>query len=334
MILGMGGRAWVASGVVVYIAGIAGDLDDMWGHTIEPEAGCHHLDLRYWNGTRSALYFVCSLCTFAALPSLYWAIVNGAFFLITFALVAAIYPCGQGSLWCWIIFVSGPVLCLAGFLERRACLIVKRADRRTRIERVPQHKIRRSQKMSQRVLGATALSYRDSLYQMPRIETLKRSASRHGVALDVICNLYDAPVQLKACLLTVHMREFKGLFWLRHITPARARAYDFIWMFDNDLDVQHFALWGVVEAMVAYDAMLAQPRVRRHSKRRSTDHPHLRVHTRCAACRAQCTDFVEVMTPVFTRRAWFHTFDPSCPLDTLNGSRRVSTASTPNGAHG
>jgi len=114
----MGGRAWGTTAVIVYIAGMAGEMHHMWSETIEPAGGCSHLDLRYWNGTRSAIYFVSSLCVFAAIPSAYWAIVNGGFFLITFALMAAIYSCGQGSLWCWLIFIAGPVLCVAALLEQ------------------------------------------------------------------------------------------------------------------------------------------------------------------------------------------------------------------------
>lgn len=130
----MRGRLWGVSAVVVYAAGIVAEMQHMWPETIEPADGCHHLDLAYWNGTRSTLYFVSSLCAFAAIPSAYWALVNGGFFLITFALMAVLYPCGQGSLWCWIIFIAGPVLCAAALVERSMirCFIVESSTQAAR----------------------------------------------------------------------------------------------------------------------------------------------------------------------------------------------------------
>jgi hypothetical protein len=44
---------------------------------------------------------------------LYWAFVNASIFTITLALAMIVYPCGMGSVWCWFIFVTGPILVVA-----------------------------------------------------------------------------------------------------------------------------------------------------------------------------------------------------------------------------
>lgn len=157
-----------------------------------------------------------------------------------------------------------------------------------------------------RVIGATCLSY--SELPTMHVGTLQETARVHNLTLDVIANVYDrAGVIVPHALRTVHLKSFKGLFWRKHITPAVVQSYDFVWLFDSDLDIANFALWNVLGAMMRNDALAAQPRIRRHS-RLSTDHPHLRAHPRCQRCDAQCTDFIEVMTPVFTRVAWAHVF--------------------------
>ena len=157
-----------------------------------------------------------------------------------------------------------------------------------------------------RVLGATALSH--SEISRLNLNTLIHAAKIHNITLDIIANVYDrAETTVPSALRTVHVNAFKGLFWYKHITPLVSASYDFVWLFDSDLGVADFALWNVIDAMIKHDASAAQPRIRRLA-RKSTDHLHLRVRRECMRCEAQCTDFIEVMTPVFTRDAWTHVY--------------------------
>lgn len=151
------------------------------------------------------------------------------------------------------------------------------------------------------MLGATALSHAE--VPTLQIASLRRSVETHAITLDVIANVYDRNRSVPGALCTVHVKAFKGFFWYQHITPPVVASYDFVWLFDSDMGLAHFALWRVLGAMIKHNASAAQPRIRPHT-RRSTDHRHLRVQRECAQCEAQCTDFIEVMTPVFTSDAW------------------------------
>ena len=118
-------------GVAVYVASLLGDVTDLWIESIAPQDGCHHLDLKYWGDGRAAAYFVSSVGAFAAFPSRFWGVVNGLIFLGTFGAVSILYSCGQGSLWCWLIFIAGPLLVVADLLKRPCRLRTERATERT-----------------------------------------------------------------------------------------------------------------------------------------------------------------------------------------------------------
>ncbi len=99
--------------VLMYTVVIASELSVIWNetYTIAPATDCIHLNLHYWNGTRSAVYIVSSLFVFASIPSVIWALVNIFIFISTLLVAVIVYPCGGGSMWCWFIFVAGLILC-------------------------------------------------------------------------------------------------------------------------------------------------------------------------------------------------------------------------------
>lgn len=113
--LGCGRRPLYALvATLMYILLIGADGSSMWrdSRSIEPEAGCAHLDLRYWNGARTTLFVFASFFSFCAIPSVAWAAINSTFFIATLLISVGAYHCGGGSMWCWMIFLAGLVLAL------------------------------------------------------------------------------------------------------------------------------------------------------------------------------------------------------------------------------
>lgn len=90
------------------------EADVLWreSESVRPTPDCPHLDLRYWNGARTTLYYFASFFSFVSIPSLLWAVVNGLIFTVTLLIAVGAYHCGGGSMWCWLIFVAGAVLVL------------------------------------------------------------------------------------------------------------------------------------------------------------------------------------------------------------------------------
>lgn len=91
---------------------------------ISPDEGCTHLNLRYWDTTRTTLYMLASLISFWDIQDIFWAVLNISIFLIAFFVAMGITSCGVGSLFCWIIFLSGFAL-VVGFHIRRIQLTIE-----------------------------------------------------------------------------------------------------------------------------------------------------------------------------------------------------------------
>ena len=104
----------------MYVMGLLGDSIQLWqiSASILPQEDCHHLDLNYWNGTRSILYFFSSFFAFAEMKPTHIAFVHFSIFILTFIISNVLYTCGGGSLWCWSIFVAGPIVVLATSCEK------------------------------------------------------------------------------------------------------------------------------------------------------------------------------------------------------------------------
>lgn len=115
------------------------EFDQVWTHSksIAPENECRHLDLRYWNTPRAFLYVAASLFIISEARPVVWAYANASIFAVSLLLALVIYPCGVGSVWCWFIFVSGPLLVLFDVAQRRVTQVVSVAE--TVVPVVPRH---------------------------------------------------------------------------------------------------------------------------------------------------------------------------------------------------
>ena len=119
--IGMRVRAWVATAaVLMYVLLMATNASDLWSEaaSIAPVDGCSQLNLGWWNGARSTLYVVASLYAFLAIPSILWVVTNSLIFLVTLVVAVIAYPCGGGSVWCWLIFLASPILCAVDVYAR------------------------------------------------------------------------------------------------------------------------------------------------------------------------------------------------------------------------
>lgn len=93
--------------------------DGLWRSVdIAPQPGCSHLELRYWNVSRTTSYVLASVAGFAAVPDGAWAAVNAAIFLGALAVALLASSCGVGSLFCWLIAFTAPILLATHALSR------------------------------------------------------------------------------------------------------------------------------------------------------------------------------------------------------------------------
>ena len=93
--------------------------DRVWAFSdIAPAPECNHLELRYWNVPRTTLYMLATLISFSEIPDRVWALVNMSIFLGSLFLAMIITACGVGSLFCWLIFMSGVVLVAVRYARR------------------------------------------------------------------------------------------------------------------------------------------------------------------------------------------------------------------------
>lgn len=115
----------------LYVVTIATQMDEVWplSDSIAPEEGCPHLDLAYWNVSRGVMYVVASLLILSEARPVFWAAVNASIFSATLLLALVIYPCGAGSLWCWLVVAASPIL--VGF-DRAQSELEKRRRRAAR----------------------------------------------------------------------------------------------------------------------------------------------------------------------------------------------------------
>jgi hypothetical protein len=104
---------------------------------------------------------------------------------------------------------------------------------------------------------------------------------------------------------------------IKHLHPKAVAGYDFIFFWDDDLNVEGFDPRRFAHIMRANRLSMAQPAVKS---------PHSISHdvTKCRACPpprrgsdgstlhrivGRLTNFVEIMAPVFTREAWKEFYD-------------------------
>ena len=111
--------AYVA--MLMYFVVIFSQFEEIWtqSESIAPSTDCPHLNLRYWDTSRGLVYVATSLLVVSEVRPFFWVAVHSAIFLVTLTIAIVAYPCGVGSVWCWFIFVTGPVLVLSEEAKRR-----------------------------------------------------------------------------------------------------------------------------------------------------------------------------------------------------------------------
>lgn len=107
---------------LMYVLLMANEAGALWreAESVRPAPDCPHLDLAYWTGARTTLFYFASFFSFAAIPSLLWAAVNALIFTVTLLIAVGAYHCGGGSMWCWLIFVAGLILVAVDVVVRTA----------------------------------------------------------------------------------------------------------------------------------------------------------------------------------------------------------------------
>jgi hypothetical protein len=134
-----------------------------------------------------------------------------------------------------------------------------------------------------------------------------------GAGADVLLLHYDSTdFHLPADVRSIHYKDYKWPLAVRHLHPDNVLGYDYIFFWDDDLDVSGFDPVRFVSIMKANRLDMAQP---------SILSPHGLSHaiTRHRPCRVpfrsetdeeahpvvgRITNFVEIMAPVFTGEAW------------------------------
>lgn len=122
----------------------------------------------------------------------------------------------------------------------------------------------------------------------------------------------DAEFDLTTEVKVIRDQGFKWQLALRHLHPDVVADYDFLFFWDDDLEVNHFDPLRFAAIMEANRLEMAQPAIR---SRYGLSHAITR-HRPCPPpwrdpdgvtvhpVVGRLTNFVEIMAPVFTRRAW------------------------------
>ena len=110
-----------------------------------------------------------------------------------------------------------------------------------------------------------------------------------------------------ACYSFSHVRGHKPLFWKRVLGSPLSSGYDYVWLFDADVRPALFPLQTMLVAMARTQSQISQPQIAPLSSSataRSSDWSEFRWHEPELSCMVRRNASVEVMTPIFTRRAW------------------------------
>jgi hypothetical protein len=132
-------------------------------------------------------------------------------------------------------------------------------------------------------------------------ENVARIVERFGPAFEKWLFVWDGSTfeetQFADCRV-IHRDRFKKChFALELLTPDAAAPYDYVFLWDDDVDVDQFYPELFLEIMRRNELEMAQPALApgSHVSHRITlQHPGI----------GRFTDFVEVMAPVWTRAAW------------------------------
>mmetsp|Transcript_66270 Transcript_66270/g.110097 ORF Transcript_66270/g.110097 Transcript_66270/m.110097 type:complete len:613 (-) Transcript_66270:258-2096(-) len=152
-------------------------------------------------------------------------------------------------------------------------------------------------------------------------------------AINIYDGLFARSAKLSTCSqalastgLVINMTtfpQFKGYVWRKLAPPSVAVQYDYIWLFDDDLQIDRrsFALPNVLYAIALINASIAQPSIQadeRHGQYRSTDWARLRFSRKMRVDEhglmqnqsqqigvvAELASKIEVMTPIIRSDVW------------------------------
>ena len=133
-------------------------------------------------------------------------------------------------------------------------------------------------------------------------------------------SIYTA--SLPACVRGVsRVRGFKMATYKHVLTRELTSPYDFLWLFDNDMDVdatRHFDLLGAIRTMAAANVLIAQPRVVHINSSAHSAHAVMTLSGEDFSalngsdafdddndlCTARAVSYVESQTPLFSRAGW------------------------------
>lgn len=108
---------------------------------------------------------------------------------------------------------------------------------------------------------------------------------------------FDEPVFDKCRV--IHEKGLRWDFMKKYVTPAYCENYDYIFAWADDIDIGDFSVENYLDIVIRNGLQLSQPALTANSF-----YSH-EITLRDEGCRVgRFTDFVEIMVPVFERRAW------------------------------
>jgi len=108
---------------------------------------------------------------------------------------------------------------------------------------------------------------------------------------------FDEPVFGKCRV--IHEKGLRWDFMKKYVTPAYCEKYDYLFAWADDIDIGDFSVENYLDIVIRNGLQLSQPALTADSF-----YSHA-ITLRDESCRVgRFTDFVEIMVPVFERRAW------------------------------
>jgi len=185
--------------------------------------------------------------------------------------------------------------------ERRTPVITKKiiyiAEFRIKTAIYNWQKQKKTEKSSQKYLYASAVNQEGKKY-------LSKIIHRFGHQdFDYLIFVYDnaqfKEEIYKDCVF-IHEKGIKWQFAKRYLTPEYCKEYNYIFIWDDDIDIEDFSYRDFIEIMERNNLEIAQPALSYKS------YPTKRITLKNEKYRiGRYVDYVENMIPVFTREAWF-----------------------------
>jgi len=108
---------------------------------------------------------------------------------------------------------------------------------------------------------------------------------------------FDEPI-FRNCQV-IHEKGLRWEFMKKYVTPAYCEKYDYIFAWADDIDIEGFSIDKFLDIFIRNSLEMAQPALSKdsfYSHRLTLKKEGYRI--------GRFTDFVEIMVPVFERKAW------------------------------